>query len=69
MLLPAKLSLKSEGEIKTFLERNSLVGQWWGLSDSTAGRWGTGVGVGGQGLIPGFGTKILHAMQHGNILI
>ena len=35
---------------------NSLVVQWLELPASTAG---------GTGLIPGQGTKILHAVQHG----
>ena len=34
---------------------NSLGVQWLGLHASTAG---------GAGLIPGWGTKILHAMRH-----
>ena len=35
---------------------NSLAVQWLGLRASTAG---------GRGLIPGQGTKILHAVWHG----
>ena len=36
--------------------RNSLVVQWLGLRASTAG---------GMDSIPGWGTKILHTVQHG----
>ena len=44
--------------VKTRSCRKSLAVQWLGLHASTAG---------GTGSIPGQGTKIPHALQHGQI--
>ena len=50
------VSFISWGTKETSELMNSLVIQWLGLCDSTSGCTGS---------IPGWGTKILHAVEHG----